>query len=87
MRSNGTVGVGVIKSLYAEILFLHLVEADTKLLILTDGDLCRHFVALSHGKAPAEIEIIHCPLPPDIAQRIAVVHEAASLEIMKRALS
>jgi hypothetical protein len=84
IRARGGVGAGVIKSLYTEILFLHLVDAQTKLLVLTDADLFEYFKRVSSGKLPRDVQVVHFPLPDSIALRLGSVHEAASIEIGKR---
>jgi hypothetical protein len=87
IRARGGVGAGVIKSIYTEILFLHLVVAETKLLVLTDPDLFTYFERISRGKLPLDVQLLHFPLPDSIAIRLGTVHEAASLEIGKRTVS
>lgn len=84
IRANGKMASGPVKSLYTEILFLHLADAETKLLVLTDHDVFRCFTRESRGKVPADVTIVHVPLPDAVATRIRLVHEAASLEIVKR---
>jgi hypothetical protein len=86
IRARSGVGAGVIKSLYTEILFLHLVDAQTKLLVLTDANLFQYFERVSNGKLPPDVHLVHFPLPDSIAVRLGSVHEAASIEIGKTTL-
>ncbi len=85
MRPKGDVGVGTVKSAYTELYFLSLVEAEHKLLVLTDRGFWSFFTKQSAGRVAPGVEIRHCPLPPDLAVRVAEVWRSASNEIGKRA--
>jgi hypothetical protein len=84
LRDDGGVSGGVIKSTFAELYFLSIVKAAVKLMILTDKDYCEHFRRISKGKVAEGIEIIHCPLPKEIEENIAAVHQNCRKEIGKR---
>jgi hypothetical protein len=84
MRPGGDVGVGTVKSAYAELYFLSLVKAKRRLLVLTDEGFCRYFSRKSEGKVARGIEIQHCPLPASLAKRVREVWTSASEEIGKR---
>ena len=84
MRPGGDVGVGTVKSAYAELYFLTLVKAKHKLLVLSDEGFCRYFTRLSKGRVARGLEIRHCPLPPSLVKRVGEVWESASKEIGKR---
>jgi hypothetical protein len=83
-RDNGKVGTGVIKSLFTELYFLTLVEAEVKLLVLTDPALYRYFLRQANGKIAPGIEVIEFTIPEEMTALLAPVHEASSSEIGKR---
>lgn len=85
-RVDGRAGTGVIKSLFTELYFLTLVEAEVKLLVLTDPALYRYFQSQASGRIASGIEVIEFALPEEIAALLAPVHEASSSEIGKRVL-
>jgi len=84
LRENGKVGVGVIKSTFTELYFLSLIKASTKLMILTNKGYYEHFEKISRGKVADVIKIIHCPLPQDAQEKIAIVHRNCRKEIGRR---
>src|SRR5947209_5843397 len=57
VRSTGKVGVGTIKSAFTELYFLSLVDAEKKLLVLTDPGFFRIFTAAAAGKLLPNTEI------------------------------
>jgi hypothetical protein len=85
-RDDGTAGTGVIKSLFTELYFLTLVEAEVKLLVLTDPALYRYFLRQAKGRIAPGIEVIEFTLPEEIAALLAPAHEASSSEIGKRVI-
>ena len=72
---------GKIDSCYAEIYYLSLVQAEKKLLVLTDREFCRLFSMQSAGMVVEGIDILHCPLPPDLEKIKNAVRRIASAEI------
>src|SRR5262245_46270944 len=57
---------GKYESAFAEVYFLSLVQTDRKILVLTDAEFYRLFVAKSHGKLGAGVELMYCPLPAEL---------------------
>lgn len=84
IRENGSVGVGVKKSIYFDIYMLSLVEAKRKLLVLTSKDFYNLFKRISVGKVPDDIEIILVELPDDIKVKVKKIHGLSSSEIGKK---
>ena len=84
LRDNKKVSAGVIKSTFTELYFLSIIKATTRLMILTDKGYCDYFRKISNGKVADGIEIIHCPLPQEIAKDIATVHRNCRREIGKK---
>jgi hypothetical protein len=70
-----------IDSSYAEIYYLSLVESEKKLLILTDLEFYRLFRKQSQGMVVRGIDILYCPLPPELEKVKEAVRVAASAEI------
>jgi hypothetical protein len=61
-----------------------LVEAEVKLLVLTDPALYRYFLRQANGKIAPGIEVIEFTIPEEMTALLAPVHEASSSEIGKR---
>jgi hypothetical protein len=85
-RPDGKAGTGVIKSLFTELYFLTLIEAEVKLLVLTDPPLYRYFLRQAKGKIAPGVDVIEFALPEEITALLAPVHEASSSEIGKRVI-
>lgn len=78
------IGAGVIKSTFAEIYFLTLVDAKKKLMVLTDKRFYEYFLRISSGKVARQVELIHCELPKEIMDRVSDIHGTCSKEIGKK---
>ena len=70
-----------INSSYAEIYYLSLVQAEKRLLVLTDLEFYRLFCKQSKGMVIRGVDILHCPLPPELERVKNEVRIAASAEI------
>lgn len=70
-----------IDSSYAEIYYLSLVQAERRLLVLTDLEFYRLFCKQSEGMVVRSVNILHCPLPPELERVKEAVRTAASAEI------
>lgn len=86
-RLGGRAGTGVIKSLFTELYFLSLVEAEVRLLVLTDPALYGYFLRQAQGRIAPGIEIVQFALPEEMTARLAPVHESSSREIGKRVIT
>lgn len=84
LRDNGKIGGGVIKSTYAELYYLNLIDAAIKVMILTDEGYYKYFRRIATGKVAGGIEIVHCSLPREIQEKVAAVHRACRKEIGKK---
>lgn len=85
-RVDGRCGTGVIKSLFTELYFLTLVEAEIKLLVLTDPALYRYFLSQARGRIAPGIDVIEFALPEEMMALLAPVHDSSSSEIGKRVI-
>lgn len=72
---------GKIKDAYAELHFLGLVDAPSRILVLTDRDFYELFSRESDGKRPPGVELLHVNLPSDIQRRVEIAKRAASDEV------
>jgi hypothetical protein len=70
-----------IDSSYAEIYYLSLVQSEKKLLVLTDIEFYRLFRKHSEGMVVRGVDILHCPLPPELERVKEAVRLTASAEI------
>jgi hypothetical protein len=78
--SGGNLPSGKFAVLYQELYFLSLVNAPTKLLILTNQELFIDFVKRSEAKVAEGIQIRYCQLPADIIKQVNLVKKKASQE-------
>ncbi len=82
MTSGGKAGVGKLQKIRADMLFLMLVRARQKFVVLTEPDM--HEACLREveaGRAPSEIGFLHAELPAELRQRVADARRAASIEV------
>lgn len=83
LTSGGKRPAGKIGEIYESLYFLSLVEAKTKLLVLTDREAYEGFLQESDGKVAEDIEIKFCPLPPGLQLRVRRVQQKASQEMSR----
>lgn len=72
---------GKVKDANAELLFLSLVQASRRLLVLTDESFFRLFKRESDGKRPPGVELLHVPLPQSIKEKVERARQIASREV------
>jgi len=77
---GGNLPSGKYAGLYQELYFLSLIKATKKFLILTNEDMFRDFQKKSEGKIAAGIDLIFCPLPSNIMEKVADIQAKASRE-------
>jgi len=83
LTSSGKSPAGKIGQIYESLYFLSLVDAKTKLLVLTDRATYEGFLVKSDGKIAKDVEIKLCPLPPELGLRVKKVHQKASQEMSR----
>ena len=81
LTSGGKLPAGKIGQIYQSLYFLSLVDAKTKLLILTDREAYQGFVKKYDGKIAEGIEIKFYPLSPELQLLVKKVHQKASQEM------
>ena len=82
--SGGHPPSGKYFALYTEIYFLSLVQAQKRLLVLTNEDMYKAFQNHSRGKIAEGIEIVFCQLPQNIREKVASIQAEASREQSKK---
>ncbi len=80
---GGKHPAGKIAGLFQALYFLSLVNAQNKLLILTDKEAYDGFLRVSDGKISNDIEIRLCPLPPELEVMVNKVRQQASEEMYR----
>ena len=83
LTSGGNVPSGKIGMIYQSLYFLSLVDAKTKLLILTDREAYKGFLTVSDGKVAEDIEIKFYPLPPKLELSIKKWSQKVSQEMSR----
>jgi len=84
LTSGGNVPSGKIGMIYQSLYFLSLVDAKTKLQILTDREAYDGFLTTSDGKLAEGVEIKLYPLPPELQLLVKDIHRKASEEMSQR---
>jgi hypothetical protein len=79
--SGGKHPSGKRASAFEQLYFLSLAEAETKLLVLTDPEFLEIMKAKTAGIVPADIQLLRCPLPPELEKIVFSVTNEASEEI------
>lgn len=77
---GGNLPAAKYASLYQELYFLSLVQADKRLLILTNKEMYQDFKLRSRGKIADGIELIFCELPESMSQQLEDIRDKASRE-------
>ena len=81
LTSGGNLPAGKIGQIYQSLYLLSLVDAETKLLILTDRETYEGFLAESDGKVADDVEIKLYPLTPELQAMVKKVKQRASQEM------
>jgi len=79
--SGGKHPSGKRASAFEQLYFLSLANAEIKLLVLTDPEFFEIMTAKTAGIVPANIQLLRCPLPPELARIVSSVTNDASAEI------
>ena|SRR4030042_1828547 len=81
LTSGGNLPSGKIGQIYQSLYLLSLVVAKTKLLILTDRETYKGFLAESDGKLADDVEVKLYPLTPGLQAMVKKVKQRASREM------
>ena len=73
--------VGKIRGAVAYLYFLSQARAQRRMLVLTDPDLHRFVLNEVEGALGDGLEILHVPLPPELAAKVRAVTSRASDEM------
>ncbi len=84
LTSGGKRPVGKISSSLNEIYFLTLVEAPTRILMLTNRSFYELFMRANMGKIPSDISVEHIELPLDMQVEVDAVTARARREMVMR---
>jgi len=84
LTSGGRSPAGKIGQIYESLYFLSLVNAKTKLLVLTDRATYEGFLVKSEGKIAGDVEIKLYPLPPELQGLVNKVRQKASQEMSRK---
>ena len=82
LTSGGKPGGGKKQKILADLYFLLLVDANRKLILLTDHSFVEYFSTQQDlGRVPKEIEITHVELPAEMRADLDSAIEVASREV------
>jgi len=79
--ASGRHPAGKVNAAVAELYFLSLIPAPTRLLILTTPEFHDIFIRTLAGKIASGIQIVLIELPASLQQRVNDVQQQASLEV------
>jgi len=82
VTSGGNIPSAKLQKLRADMLFLTMIEAEKKLIILTEKDmfdLCQK--EKQNGRVPLEIKFIHAESPETLAKSLKEARAIASREV------
>jgi hypothetical protein len=86
--SGGKQAVGKILKLRSDMLFLTMVEAKQRLIILTERDMCDYCEKeKAAGRIPPEIDFVCAIIPEDLRTRLVAARLKASGESLGKDLS
>jgi len=81
MTSGGKKPSGKIRGAIAELYFLSLVDAQHRLLVVTDSTFLAYLQHELDGALVEGVQLRHLALPADVAARVAEVTSTASAEM------
>jgi len=84
LTSGGNLPSGKIGQIYQSLYFLSLVDAKTKLLILTDREAYEGFLRVSDGKVARGIDIKFQRLSAKLQLRVKKMQQKASQEMSQK---
>lgn len=83
--SGGKHAVGKILKLRSDMLFLTMVQAKRRVLVLTEQDMCDQLKREAEGgRVPPEIEFVCAIIPDDLRARLVAARSKASEELHGR---
>ena len=79
--SGGKSAVGKILKIRSDILFLTMVDAERRVVVLTERDMYEQCLKEAKGgRVPPEVEFAYAPLCDDINSRLLIARQACSTE-------
>jgi hypothetical protein len=80
--SSGKNAVGKLFKLRSDMLFLTLVQAKRRIIVLTERDMCDQCdKEYSAGRVPREIEFVCATIPDELRARLVLARSRASSEL------
>ena len=85
--SGGKHAAGKLFKIRSDILFLMLVKASRRIVVLTEEDMYELCMKeLLDGRVPHEIEFLHAKLPEELAKNLDAARKKASAEVSPRSV-
>ncbi len=79
--SGGKYAVGNTPKIRSDILFLTMVDAERRVVVLTERDMYEQCLKEAKGgRVPPEVEFAYAPLCDDINSRLLIARQACSTE-------
>lgn len=72
---------GKIQMIFKDLQALSQIHAAIKLIVITDPEFLSIAVSKTRGKLPSDIQLLHCPLPPQLQAVVQCVRQEATDEI------
>jgi hypothetical protein len=84
--SGGNYATGKMLKLRSDMLYLMMVEAKRRVIVLTERDMCEQCEKeLKAGRLPKEIEFVCAEIPDELRRRLVAGREKASGESLGKA--
>lgn len=78
---GGNLPTGKIQVVFKDLHHLSLVKAKIKALLITDAEFLSIIRKQTRGKMPADVQLIHCQLPPNLEAIVKSVRQTATDEM------
>jgi hypothetical protein len=80
---SGRRATGKIHKLRGDMLFLLMVQADKRIIVLSEKDMCDYLIKeKDNGRVPPEIEFVHASIPEDLKKELNAAKKIAAQEVM-----
>jgi hypothetical protein len=87
LTSGGKNPAGKVKGCVADLYYLSLASAATRLIVLTNAEFYGIFMKDMKGRIPPNIEVKLLHLPPEMESKVCEIQQLASKEVSARPLA
>jgi len=82
---SGRRAAGKIHKLRGDMLFLLMVQANKRIIVLSEKDMCDYLIKeKDNGRVPLQIEFVHAPIPEDLKKELNAAKKIAAQEVLPK---